>query len=85
MTSLFATTILNVLGTNNLGTQQAANCYQVPKYAASLYGGCHIVIKPRRACTARVTVLGLCVCLCACVCVCMCVCVSLLLNISLYT
>ena len=43
MTSVFTTTILNVLGTN-LGTQQAANCYQVPRYAAHLYGGWHIVI-----------------------------------------
>ena len=44
MTSVFATTVLNVLDTTNLGTQQAANCYQVPRYAAHLYGGCHIVI-----------------------------------------
>ena len=29
-------------------------------------------INPRRACAARVTVLGLCVCVCACVCVCVC-------------
>ena len=36
-------------------------------------------INPRRACAARVTVLGLCVCVCVCVCVC------LLLNISLFT
>ena len=47
------------------------------------------VINPRRACTARVTVLGLCVCvsvcLCVCVCACLCVCVCLLLNISLFT
>ena len=43
MTSTFATTILNALGTN-LGTQQAANCSQVRRYAASLYGGCHILI-----------------------------------------
>ena len=33
------------------------------------------IINPRRACAARVTVLGLCVCLCVC----------LLLNISLFT
>ena len=30
MTPMFATTILNVLGTN-LGTQQVANCYQVAR------------------------------------------------------
>ena len=35
------------------------------------------VVNPRRACTARVTVLGLCVCVSVCVC--------LLLNISLLT
>ena len=29
----------------------------------------HDVINPRRACAARVTVLGLCVCVCLCVCV----------------
>ena len=34
------------------------------------------VINPRRACAARVTVLGLSVC----VCVCVCVCVSVYLN-----
>ena len=28
------------------------------------------VINPRRACAARVTVLGLCVCVCVCLCVC---------------
>ena len=28
------------------------------------------VVNPRRACAARVTVLGLCVCMCVCVCVC---------------
>ena len=28
------------------------------------------LINPRRACAARVTVLGLCVCVCVCVCVC---------------
>ena len=32
-----------------------------------------VVINPRRACAARVTVLGLCACLCVCVCVCVCV------------
>ena len=37
------------------------------------------VVNPRRACAARVTVLGLCVCVCVCVSVC------LLLNISLFT
>ena len=31
-----------------------------------------IVINPRRACAARVTVLGLCVSVCVCVCVCVC-------------
>ena len=30
----------------------------------------HDVINPRRACAARVTVLGLCVCMCVCLCVC---------------
>ena len=37
--------------------------------------GSQLVINPRRACAARVTVLGLCVCLSVC----------LLLNISLFT
>ena len=40
-----------------------------------------VVINPRRACAARVTVLGLCVCVCVCVCLSVC----LLLNISLFT
>ena len=40
------------------------------------------IINPRRACAARVTVLGLCVCVCVCLCVCVSVC--LLLNISLF-
>ena len=30
----------------------------------------HNIINPRRACLARVTVLGLSVCVCVCVCVC---------------
>ena len=34
-----------------------------------------IIINPRRACAARVTVVVLCVCMCVCVYVCMCVCV----------
>ena len=34
MTSVFSTTILN--RTNNIGTQQVANCSQVPRYAACL-------------------------------------------------
>ena len=29
-----------------------------------------VLVNPRRACAARVTVLGLCVCVCVCVCVC---------------
>ena len=33
-----------------------------------------MVINPRRACTARVTVVVLCVCMCVCMYVCMCVC-----------
>ena len=41
------------------------------------------IINPRRACAARVTVLGLCVCVCVCP-VCVCVCVCVLLNISLF-
>ena len=36
-----------------------------------------LLINPRRACVARVTVLGLCVCVCVCVCVSVCVCVCL--------
>ena len=36
--------------------------------------GVHI-IKPRRACPARVTVVVLCVCVCVCVCVRVCACV----------
>ena len=35
----------------------------------------YIIINPHRACTPRVTVLGLCVCVCVCVCA-MYVCVS---------
>ena len=34
------------------------------------------LINPRRACAARVTVLGLCVCVCVCLSVCLCVCYS---------
>ena len=34
------------------------------------------VINPRRACAARVTVVGLCVCVCVCVSVCLSVCLS---------
>ena len=30
-----------------------------------------VIINPRRACAARVTVLGLCVCVCVCLCVCL--------------
>ena len=41
--------------------------------------GMHLIFNPRRACAARVTVLGLCVCVCVCLSVC------LLLNISLFT
>ena len=35
-----------------------------------------VIVNPRRACAARVTVLGLCVCVCVCLCVCVCVCYS---------
>ena len=30
-----------------------------------------LVVNPRHACVARVTVVGLCVCVCVCVCVCL--------------
>jgi len=36
-----------------------------------------LVFNPRRACAARVTVLGLCVCVSVCVSVCVCVCLHL--------
>ena len=39
----------------------------VPAYFA-------LIINPRRACAARVTVVVLCVCMCVCMCVCVCVC-----------
>ena len=42
------------------------------------------IINSRRACAARVTVLGLCVCLCVCVCVCLCVCVSVTQHLTFY-
>ena len=38
-----------------------------------------ILVNPRHACAARVTVVVLCVCVC--VCVCMCVCVSVCLSV----
>ena len=40
-----------------------------------------LVVNPRRACAASVTVLGLCVCLCVCVSVCVCVCVCVCLHL----
>ena len=42
------------------------------------------VVNPRRACAARVTVLGLCVCVSVCVCVCVCVCVSVTQHLTFY-
>ena len=42
----------------------------------------HEGMKFRRACAARVTVLGL--CLYVCVCVCVCVCVSVTQHLTLY-
>jgi len=39
-----------------------------------------VFVNPRRACAARVTVLGLCVCVCVCVSVCVSVCVCVCLS-----
>ena len=46
----------------------------------------HEGMKFRRACAARVTVLGLCLyaCVRVCVCVCVCVCVSVTQHLTLY-
>ena len=41
------------------------------------------IVNPRRACAARVTVLGLCVCVSVCLCVCLSVCLSVCVSVCL--
>ena len=72
----------------NLGTKQPIASIFVT--AAQLntdiqISGLISIFNPRRACTARVTILGLCVCVSVCLSACLSVCVCLLLNISLFT